>query len=89
MKTFRTITILLALIVGDFALWANTNCECGTHSTGIYTYTVSGTGCCSSPIAAGSVGHHITYVWNEGAWAVDEDEIITGTEAQDECCPKP
>jgi len=88
MKTLQTVIITLALIVVDLSLWANTSCECGEHATGIYLYTVSGSGCCSSPIAAGSIGHHMTYIWNEGAWELDEDEQITGQAAQDECCPK-
>ena len=65
----------------------DTPCECGDHANGITTYTVTGEGCCSSPIAANTVGFEYTYVQNEGVWTVDETTVVTGISAQKDCCP--
>lgn len=41
-------------------LAAQRNCECGTHATGIYAYTVDGTNCCEGvPGASAQIHHYI------------------------------
>ncbi len=67
---------------------AHTNCECGSHATGITTYTVTGVaGCCTGRVLDGSVGWDNEYEWNEGAWELVNQTQLTAQGAQDKCCP--
>ena len=78
--------ILTLFVVLGFCTYLNsaTNCECGSHATGILAYTVSGTGCCTDQPYAQGWEH--SYVWNEGAWAHAGSTSIPGQVAQDRCC---
>lgn len=61
-------------------------CECGDHEQGITTFNVEeGQGCCTG--TPGGVGYVTTYEYSEGAWKVSGQDQITGSAAQDECCP--
>lgn len=72
----------------DESLYAPKNCECGSHSSGIYYYTVgAGQGCCSG--TARSSGSYTTYINDEGVWTVRTNRVITGAQAQAACCPNP
>ena len=72
-----------------FALNGPQGCECGTHATAIYTYTIVGgsnANCCSSPIYPESSGFKNTYKPSGGAWMLDQSVPISGSTAQSECC---
>ena len=89
MKTLIILFIFGALMLPLSPLMAAVNCECGSHATGITTYTVNGPGCCTSSIAAGSVGHQYSYEQNEGGWSLTGTTQISGERAQGICCPTP
>ena len=89
MKALIYLFIFGLLILSVNPLGAAVNCECGSHATGIVTYTVNGPGCCTSAIAAGTVGHVYSYEQNEGGWSLSGTTQITGEKAQEKCCPTP
>lgn len=64
----------------------DTNCECGSHSTGITGYRVQkGAGCCSGVPRPQAVVHY--YVRGQGStWEHDRTESVEGTVAQANCC---
>jgi len=72
-----------------FALNGAVGCECGTHSTAIYTYSIVGganANCCTSEIYPESSGFKNTYTPSGGAWMLKESIPINGSSAQSSCC---
>lgn len=65
------------------------SCECGSHATGIYTFTVTeGTGdCCEGTTLANSVGFKKNYVQSGQAWEWTHDDTLNANSAQSICCP--
>lgn len=84
MKKITTIFMAFCLTIPSFAYVKE--CECGQHSTGIYTYTVDGGSCCNSPIATDIVGFKRNYVNNSGVWEHIGNDVLTGIGAQSTCC---
>jgi hypothetical protein len=71
---------------GTFVLNSQINCECGEHESGI-TYFQVGTDqeCCSGD--AGENGAITYYEQSEGGtWKAVKNELITGAQAQSNCC---
>lgn len=83
------LVINLSVPFSLFALAGDKSCECGSHATGIYTFTVVGgtnVTCCNGTIAPESTGVKRTYKQSGGAWELDETIYIAGSTAQSECC---
>ncbi len=79
--------ILFTVFTVVSPLWAKVNCECGSPESGITTYSVGDhQNCCTGTAAA--TGMFITYLPDEGnTWHVDTQTVISGTAAQNGCCP--
>lgn len=76
---------MITLVLFNAEIFADTNCECGEHSTGITAYTVNGTDCCKSTPGATA----FTYTYSQqanGTWQLTGQTQITGTDAQNACC---
>lgn len=87
--------IFLTFLIGVFIVPQKllceefTNCECGEHSTGITTYTVTGldADCCEAPIAPDTVGYELSYTQQtNGVWQLTGQNQITGLAAKNKCC---
>ena len=76
--------LLFLMIYFSTIAFAAVNCECGTHATGITTYNTSGDSCCDD--TPGPYGNYNEYVQNDGVWALHKQTLITGQQAQDNCC---
>jgi len=86
MKPIRLLMSIILFLSASLVADAAKPCECGSHSTGITTYTVgTGQGCCSG--TAGSGGVRYTYTEDEGVWTVSGTEPVSGNTAQNDCCP--
>lgn len=83
MKT--TSWFLTIFLLVSFNLSAIKNCECGSHSSGIVGYSVSGGGCCTgNTIGMGSIHY---YEFDEGGtWVLVRSELVAGPVAQGMCC---
>lgn len=85
----KKFSLIIFITVFSFASFAgnNTSCECGSHSTGITSFTVSGVNsdCCSG--VAFGIGIDYTYIQqNNGVWMLDSSETRTAVSAQNACC---
>lgn len=78
--------ISIFMFGGMFILNSQTNCECGDHATGITYFQVGEhQECCSG--TAGDKGAITYYEQSEGGtWKAVKNELITGDEAQSNCC---
>ena len=87
----KIISLFLAVCMAvPFSLFSkHRSCECGTHATDIFTYTVTeGTGnCCAGTVLTNSIGFRKIYEWDGGAYVHIDDEPITASGAQGACCP--
>ena len=83
MKKILVLTMLVILLTPQ--LWGKI-CSCGSYSKGIYQYSVGdGNGCCSGTASSGS---YSTYIEDKnGAWELRSSEEISGSKAQNNCCP--
>lgn len=80
---FLLLTILVFAI--NFKLDAK-SCSCGTYENGQYDYTVDdGTGCCTGRVH--QKAYLTKFVYDEGAWEVSSVTEVTGSTAQNRCCP--
>lgn len=78
--------ILLSIAMAE-PLGAAKKCECGSHVIGITTFNVTSGGCCDG--VAADFGQVITYHHEGGdVWSVASVTTISGTAAQNHCCPK-
>jgi len=77
--------IAFAIVAMPLSIFAIKNCECGTHATGITTYTVSGSDCCSSATQGSGIEYTYTQQDN-GVWEVSTTKIIEASVAQSNCC---
>lgn len=87
MTNKKIVPIFLILFLShSFSVFAEKNCECGEHATGITTYSISGSDCCND--APGQNGMQYTYAQQaNGTWEVTSSTVVTGTAAQNHCCP--
>lgn len=82
----KLILFIAMYVTFAFNLSAIKNCECGSHSTAITAYSVSGDGCCSSSTVGMGQIHY--YEQNEaGTWQLIRSELVAGPVAQSRCCP--
>ena len=85
--------LIFLLFFASSVIWGMGNlfataCECGTHATGIYSYnTLEPTGgCCTG--SAGSTAWLFEYEPGEGdTWILVAQTKISGSAAQQACCP--
>ena len=78
----------ILLLFTSYALAASgslSNCECGTHATGITAYTVTGDDCCTGTPTTTGFFHE--YEYQGGVWKRISTTHITGVSAQADCCP--
>ena len=79
--------ILLFLIFSFVSyLHADKPCLCGSYANGIVSYTVTGTGCCTSKPTESGTARVRTYIENEGVWELLEVKETTSQAAQRTCC---
>ncbi len=86
MKNKKFVFLFLMLITHSLALYADVNCECGEHATGITAYSTTGDDCCKGTPGTNGAFHTYTQQSN-GVWQLTGTTIITGTSAQNTCCP--
>ena len=82
----KLVVLFLALVPAQIMLAEFSDCECGEHATGITAYTVEGEDCCTSPVAAESVGWFHEYENQGGVWKRVNTTELVATEAQQTCC---
>ncbi|GEM_PF-1088921 len=87
MPNKKLVPVLLILFLSHtFTVFAAKNCECGEHATGITTYTTGGDDCCKD--TPGANGMQYTYAQQgNGVWEETGSTVVTGTAAQNACCP--
>lgn len=76
------------LIINSYSFNNTTTCWCGTHATGLISYTVQGENadCCQSLAVGTSLTLNYTQQEN-GVWKNTSVSTGTAANAQKECCP--
>ncbi|MCC7506413.1 MAG: hypothetical protein IT259_13990 [Saprospiraceae bacterium] len=84
-KKLLSVVLLLILLFSAFSTYAEKQCECGDHATGITAYSVNGDDCCRS--TPGANGFEYTYEQQlNGVWELTGTTLISGATAQGNCC---
>ena len=84
----KKVILLVFFLLSSFQFYAKKNCECGTHATGITTWSVEGEDCCTSTANPGGM-QYTYYEQHPGIWVVNSTTPVTGSSAQNSCCNNP
>lgn len=80
------LVFLVAIAASTILDAAAEKCECGDFASDITVYYISGSDCCQSIPSEQAVLQHYTET-TPGTWIHTGNTTISGTSAQNRCCP--